>query len=199
MGFNYKYVELPTPPQYLLDICVSNVINNINEFELKKNTIIDKPLDGYVHSPLNEAYAQVDQNYQGGVYHTPPQLLKWLQDNMPIDTSNCWVAAFKKGKCCIPHVDKLNKIAFNILLTDSNATTCWYNIKKDYNHLKFPEFGQFAQFLYTRLDLIESTTIQKNKWHIIRTDLPHSVENLNDELRVLLRIGSVDKDLFYKF
>lgn len=199
MSLNYRYLDIQTPPQHLLDLCVYNVVNNIDEFELKKNTIVDKPLDGYVHSPINEAYAQVDQVYIGGVYHMPSDLKQWLKDNMPFDTTNCWVAAFKKGKCCIPHVDKSNKISFNLLLTDSSATTCWYDIKDEYKHLKFPEFGQFAQFMYNRLDCIEQAVIEKNRWHVLRTDRPHSVENLNDELRVLLRIGSIDKDLFYKF
>lgn len=198
MGHNYKQINLPIPPQNLLDLCVDNVINNIDEFELKKNTIVDTPLTGYVHSPLNEAYAQINQKYVGGVYHVPRQLKDWLKENIHIDTSSCWIAAFKSGESCIPHVDKANRVSFNLLLTNSQAKTCWYKIKDEYQHLKFPEFGQFAQFMYNRLDLIESVVFKKNEWNVLKTDIPHSVENINNTLRIVLRFGSLDKEIFYK-
>ena len=173
---HFKKINFPIPPQRLLDNCIHNALNGIDI--IKWDPGIPDMIDDSVmlNSSVDKAFKQPNiVNAKSTINKTPTELQIWLENNLPFGKNNIksWILFFKGGDCSVPHIDKFTKTAFNLLLTDPVAITNWYEPKKEFKHLKLPEYGQNSQFLYERLNVIEEIVMPKNVWYSLKTCVIH--------------------------
>ena len=195
---HYKKLKFPSLPNYLLDECLGQIKpeNKLSAFPKFDNTHVN--WNERLDTPVNDISKHFgNKNTKYSYYETPNNTKKWCLENLPFKGNyDIRIHVFEKGFFVSPHIDRICRTSINLLLSDNNGITCWYEPKKEFEHLKMPEYGRNAQFLYEKLDLIEQVQFDINQWYALRTDVIHSVENVQNGCRAILKIHFSDSELF---
>lgn len=108
------------------------------------------------------------------ILEAPSYLLEWVKVNIS-DIDDSYVIGLQRflGVTGIPiHVDSIRSYAYNNVLTNDPAVTCFYD--KDNN-------------------LIDRVKYGKNKWYYHNTTIPHNIINLATKFRLAITMFKVDK------
>lgn len=189
--------EFPTIPDYIIQIA-------LDDFEKHRHRLVPTKDNFEKFKMLPEYKGKVDNEHENpddlasqlgvfthmaqGVYNkeicnfntmsiTSEVVMRWLEDNLPIQGIHAGLQEFVNGDFFPPHVDlvRYRAINFPIELGGSNVTTDFWKPKEEFAHLKITPRTAFP---YERIEKIASYKIELHKWHQLDVTNIHSVENI---------------------
>ena len=167
----YKYIEGPTLPAELKDMCLDFDNLEINPWwpTLKKSAPnnTDKTNTNYPQSD----FAQYKQ------YLAPELLIIWLNDHGLLNENvrHPRIQRMVGGNQIYPHFDYPRTFAINYLITDSVATTCFYKHKTN------PDIKPSAtneSIASDEIELTDSVVFDHHRWHWLDVTKIHNVTNI---------------------
>jgi hypothetical protein len=158
----YKYLDLPKLPSELEMLCLdlSKLEPNVRWRE-----------------PTNCNNIQIDTPVQYNQYLAPKEVLRWIASNHLIfpRIRVARVHVMHSGLRTHPHMDFPRTIAVNYILTESTATTCFYE------HIQNPNIIPTKNneiFSLDEIKLVDSVVLDHHRWHQLDVTKIHSVENI---------------------
>ena len=162
----YKYLDYPKLPSDLEAMCL-----DINK--LKSNTTWPEPknLDKIQGNYPTYNFAKYKQ------YMVPSDVIRWLIDNKLVnkDIRIARIHCMFDGPSVYPHFDYPRTFAINYILTESDATTCFYKHKTQVD-LKPTQSNEL--FSPGEIELVESVVLDHHRWHQLDVTKIHNVENI---------------------
>lgn len=183
-----NYLDLPPLP---LDI-ESDILETVSKYEhvsrndellISTNSNLKKIIEysdydpntniGYHYSSGKKIFPDI-ADYD---FLEPSDAVKnWVVNNINLDCL-AFIQVMSNGTVVPPHIDEARSKAINYLIeTGGEASTTFYQPKNEYKKLSItPQ----VVIPYTRLDVIESTVIEKKLWHELDVKVIHGVENIS--------------------
>jgi hypothetical protein len=170
----YKLLDLPDLPENL--IC---------QFDrLIENKLLGLPDQVYTPSnPRTDGYINVIQykdhslEHEGKImYHNLPEEFEyWIQQNI-MDNYLRVKFSIHHGTIAPPHTDYLRDYGIHYIYNPGgdDVRTVWYQEQGQ----SIVRNGRVRQPDYSKLTVLEEVVLPAKKWHVLRTDIVHSVENL---------------------
>jgi len=171
----YQMLDFPQLPVYL----VSKFDQLVKERLLGLPDNVYTPqsprtTDGYIN---HIQYKDLSEKKSGSiVYHElTNEFESWIKGNITEQYKRVKFS-IHHGDIAPPHTDYLRDFGINYIhvLGGDNVKTVWYQEEG------FPVVrdGRCRQPNYQKLSVLEEVVLPVNQWHILRTDILHSVENL---------------------
>ncbi len=201
----FTYLDLPPVPKYLeeqilkivdkplanfhnSDAFVDYIEQNRNELNISagqevidaiKNVEIDYSKS--LGFPLSEAWTHFKDLAHFDFLEVNEELNSWARESIDKNIVHVSIQAMYGGTTITPHVDEMRTTALNyVISTGGNSKTCFYEPKKEYEHLVvYPQ----TIFPFDRLNLVEEICIEPYKWHKLNVTKIHSVEHLDPSLK----------------
>lgn len=185
-----SYLDYPPLPTDL-ERDILNTIESYSNFE-KNNLLVNADLDtinllgeseytaetniGYHYSQARKHFPNLVDYY----FLDPSEHVKeWVLTNISKDvTIN--IQVMTNGIYVPPHIDEVRTSAINYLISTGSALTNFYEPKPEFTDLLVT--AQTA-IPYERLDLKESSKIEKHVWHRLDVRKIHSVENIDPQAK----------------
>lgn len=204
----YRKPSLAPPPKNILDECLSaaNPSNsNVLIYPRPQETDIDfsQRLDVCHREALAQQIAGKLTEYR--MTKPPESLIRWCADHVPRYDRIAISHSFG-GTHFMPHVDYKTQVSLNLYLRTGLGVSTWYQPKKEFAHLQKKslsdlrenEYPSFGQYLYDRLEVIESTIFEENSWYLVKASVPHSVVDIKGS-RIFIRVCYDDPKIFDNF
>jgi hypothetical protein len=181
----YKLLDFPALPDYL----AQQLDRLIPEHLLGLPDQIHTPTERGANGVINQVqYKNFDHTKSGQiVYHElPADFVAWVNQHV-VATYKRATIAVHHGEIAPPHTDYLRQYGINYIhqLGGDCVTTVWYQeIGKP-----VVREGRTRQPDYAKLTVVDQVVLPANQWHVLRTDVLHSVENLqSNRIRISVDI-----------
>lgn len=194
MSFFYAILDLPDPPQSVIDkaytaydeqkrigFCEINLHELPGHKEYRNRAV--KYKDGLTVNSVESKRFWISEEYD-----------QWVIDNVQPEVRGCGVNIFEHGPLVAPHVDANRNYQLQYLLETGgpNVETVWYRqkgkdiVRPDIRHV----FDLDKLVLdYNELEELDKIVFPKNTWVCINTTIIHAVENIESR-RMSLQISS---------
>lgn len=191
----YSYPAFPQIPQSLVDDMTAHFekcrpqlvpIENFKHFMVmpQAKAEIEKthPLTGNVENslgyPTSVAANQFPNVCLFRIIPAPTFVNTWLEKNIPVAGWHASLQEFVEGDFFIPHIDLMRDVAYNYLMDTGGeeVRTVFYKPRDEF---KSYTIAPRTFIPYDRIQETDSIVFPKNKWHQLKVDEIHSVENLN--------------------
>ena len=154
-----------------------------------------RPSDGYINV-INYKDASEEQLGQIIYHELPWEFQSWVNDNIT-DQYLRIKFSIHHGKIAPPHTDYLREYGINYIhvLGGDNVKTVWY---QEHGH-PVVRPGRHRQPDYAKLTVLDEIVLPAGQWHVLRTDILHSVENLqSNRVRIAIDLNEsmIDRILF---
>jgi len=204
----HKYVNFPDLPNNLI-LEISSYfrdnqsklisINGSNHFKTLHSKMVSpdtlEDISNNIGIPIKFADELYSDYCEYSIMPAPKTVNDWIYKNIPIDNIYASIQAFTNGKFFIPHRDVLRDTAYNYIieLGGTDVKTCFYKPKQEYSHLDTKAI--IRTFIpYDRIELIDHVVFEKNKWHEIKVNNIHSVENIDPtSIRLSLTLSVINQ------
>lgn len=189
----YQLLDFPSLPDYLVskfDQLIEEKLLGLPETVYTPQNPRDN--DGYIN---HIQYKDFTEQQTGRiVYHKlTTEFESWVRENVT-DQYQRVKFSIHHGKIAPPHTDYLRDFGINYIHTlgGDSVKTVWYQ------ETGFPivREGRCRQPDYRQLSVLEEVVLPANCWHILRTDILHSVENLqSNRIRIAVDLGRFAVDV----
>lgn len=186
----YKKVDdVPTIPNEIKAECLrigeENTRKNVPlEYWFNRFEYEDRGSISFIEKGKEIDYFKNETHGGVGFYELPPDLVLSLIDfykdvDHPISENRYYYLQVVTGGGCVPpHVDAKSARTDGYLYLIKNGgddvRTVWYEVKDEYKDQKLLEYTGIP---YSKLDIMESHTLQEDSWHWLNFSKIHSVEN----------------------
>jgi len=179
----YKLLDFPSLPDNLAQQLDQLIPKRLLGLPNQVYTPSERGAGGVINQVQ---YNNFDHSKSGQiVYHElPADFTAWINQHV-VDTYKRATVAVHHGEIAPPHTDYLRQYGINYIhqLGGDRVTTVWYQeIGKP-----IVREGRARQPDYAKLTVVDQVVLPANQWHILRTDVLHSVENLQSN-RIRLSI-----------
>jgi len=179
----YKLLDFPSLPDHLAHQLDQLIPERLLGLPDQIYTPSNRSADGVINQVQ---YKNFDHTKTGQiVYHKlPTAFVAWINQHI-VTTYNRATIAVHHGEIAPPHTDYLRQYGINYIhqLGGNRVTTVWYQeIGKP-----IVREGRARQPDYAKLTVLDQVVLPAGQWHILRTDVLHSVENLQSN-RIRLSI-----------
>ena len=185
----YKLLDFPSLPVHLEQQLDQLILEKLLGFPGQVYTPTTRGINGLINYIQ---YKNFDHTKSGQiVYHElPKDFVDWINQNI-VSIYNRATIAVHHGEIAPPHTDYLRQFGINYIhrLGGNNVTTVWYQETGK----SVVRNGRARQPDYAKLTVLDQVVLPARRWHLLRTDVLHSVENLYSN-RIRLSID-VDKEV----
>jgi hypothetical protein len=191
----FNYLDLPPLPNYLerhiMSLVTESINDSIDDLNIKASAAVLEEVKKFTYNkddslgyPLSEAKGSIARF---DFLNVDDEISTWVHTNIGT-FAYISIQYMHGGKNIPPHVDEIRSNAYNYIIETGNATTSFYQPKKEFDHLRvYPH----TTFDLDKLELIEQIKIQPRRWHEINTSMIHGVDNL-DYSRVSLSLSIIN-------
>lgn len=180
----YQLLDFPPLPDYLkskFDQLIEEKLLGLPETVYNPQN--PRAADGYIN---HVQYKDLSEEKTGRiVYHELTEDFEsWVKENIT-DQYKRVKFSIHHGEIAPPHTDYLRDFGINYIhvMGGNSVKTVWYQEEG------FPivRNGRCRQPDYQRLSILEEVTLPADSWHILRTDILHSVEHLqSNRIRIAI-------------
>ena len=183
-----KYLDKPRVPEDLVEEMKESVVLYKKERKLSEGDVVSSGLSNPV-LPKNPLGYRFDEAPKGGEWcstfsYIPisHRVSDWVRENLtPVPTCS-FLILMSGGSAVWPHIDDFRSSAWNYVITPSSASLCYYEAKKEYEHLTQCK-GMYVPI--ERVNKVEEMEIERDKWYEFESTRIHGVENIKGERLVL--------------
>ena len=182
----YQLLDLPLLPDYLkskFDQLIEQTLLGMPENVYLPQS--PRESDGYINHVQYKDFTETLTGYI--VYHElTAEFDQWVKENVSKQFNRAKFS-IHHGEIAPPHTDYLRDFGINYIhvLGGNDVKTVWYQEEG------FPivRNGRCRQPDYQRLSILKEVVLPANQWHVLRTDILHSVENLqSNRIRISVDI-----------
>ena len=183
MSNNIKLVSIPPVPKYLIDHILDIPLDSYRVTDYHINSIVKSKNDyGWFQdkSPVAQRYFYPSKD--GYLHKEIRALVSQISDNCDIKIAIQRFSNTSTSSSLFPHIDAKNrKAAFNFYIDCGGTETknIFYNLKDEHLDKKIP-MPPF-HYTYDWFNIIEECTLKPNNWYLLKSDVPHGVENITSD------------------
>lgn len=183
MIFTYCYLDLPDPPQSIIDAAYAALEDRAEQNRV--NAL--KQLPGYGDYQYRTIKAKDGSTFTTAGTHRyaiSTEFEDWVREYFQQDPKGCGISIFDNvGPALAPHVDASRNFTIQYLLDlgGDNVETVWYKEKgKDIVRPDLrSNFDPSATInSYDRVEEIDRVRLPLHKWGCLHANILHSVENV---------------------
>jgi len=209
---NFKYIDdLPSLPDYVIAEMlriVNNPVVNFHSSEEIANTYLSDPtlqlssvdvellknLKNFTYDkstslgyPMDSADKHFTNLAQFDFLEVTDIIKDWIYKNINPTPSYISIQVMFGGKTITPHIDEARKYAYNYIISGANGITSFYKPASSFEHLiPYPQ----TIFTYDRIEVVESLSIDTNRWHYLDVSKIHGVDYIQSgEKRISLSLS----------
>jgi hypothetical protein len=183
MIFTYCFLDLPDPPQSIIDAAYAALENT--EEQHRVNAL--KQLPGYAdyqYRTITRADGTTFKTAGTHRYRISEEFETWVEEHFHQEPKGCGISIFDQiGPALAPHVDASRNFTVQYLLDcgGDNVETVWYREKG--KSIVRPDLRSNFDPLstindYSCVEEIDRVCLPKGKWACLHANILHSVENV---------------------
>jgi hypothetical protein len=186
----YKLLDFPSLPDHL----VRRLDQLIQEQLLGLPDQVYTPTQPGADGAVNYIqYKNFDHSKHGQIiYHElPKEFIEWIEHNIT-DTYERVKFSVHHGEIAPPHTDLLRQFGINYIhqLGGDQVKTVWYQEIGKPVVRDMAQEGRVRQPDYAKLTVLDQVVLPAHQWHVLRTDILHSVENLqHNRIRIAIDLS----------
>ena len=198
MTYTYAYLDLPSPPQSIIDAAWRIAEKNKNTKATEMNNWLNRP--GYAEYEYRNFTLKTGEEVKTLRSHRfsiNEEFNEWVRTHFKCDPTTCGIAVYDSHSSFFaPHVDISRDYVMSYLLDQGgdNVETIWY---QQHGHpIVRPDLKSvFDPAVITKnfdtLEEIDRVNLPKNKWVSLNASILHGIENI-ESTRVAIHISSND-------
>jgi hypothetical protein len=181
--FTYCYLDLPNPPQSIIDAAYA-ALENVAEENRVDGAKIRPGYREYQYRTIKSSNGTTFTTAGTHRYAISSEFEDWVQEYFQQDPKGCGISVFDNvGPALAPHVDASRNFTIQYLLDLGGDTvdTVWYREKgKDIVRPDLRSNFDPAATInsYDRVEEIDRVRLPLHRWSCLHANILHSVENV---------------------